>query len=505
LALKISIPSSCKPGLVFLLSAIALLILAYFSEGYYHPDEHFQILEFARWKLDPLRPEPLPWEFFEQMRPAVQPAMVVVLHTIFAPFGADDPFLIAFSLRILSAGISFLSMWMIYRQYRMHIRDEVLQKWFLLLSFLLWFALYNAVRFSSETWSGAIFIIGFSYLFTRKRRLRNFDFLLTGLILGFSFVFRYQAGFLIAGFFTWLLAHRLILERDTTPGPGLAPEKKMKTLQFILMVAGIAGAIAIGILVDRWFYGRWVLTAWNYFEQNILADKISDFGVEPWWFYLEDVFIRAIPPFSLVFIIGSLIPFILLRDDLLTWTLLPFILLHFVISHKETRFLYPLTGFLPILIIKGMERIKEIWKFSVPENRCTRIFATIFWFVNCTLIFIVFFIPADSQVGIYGKIFHRYPYPATLYYFSDDPYHRALDIGYYKRSDLVIRKAASVAGLDSVPEKKYLIAIKARDREFEKVKNLNPVYSTYPEWIKHFNFNHWLDRTQVWYIYEIEN
>ncbi len=135
---------------------------------------------------------------------------------------------------------------------------------------------------------------------------------------------------------------------------------------------------------------------------------------------------------------------------------------------------------------------------------CTkRIFAKIFWIVNCSFIFVVFFIPADSQVRMYQKIFHQYPYPVTLYYFSDDPYQRALDISYYKRRDLVIRKAESVAGLDSGLEKKFLVAIKGRDREFEKLKNFKPVYSTYPEWVKYFNFNHWLDRTQVWYIYEI--
>jgi phosphatidylinositol glycan class B len=83
--LKNLIISPQKPWIVYLLSATALLILTYFSVGYYHPDEHFQILEFARWKLDPSRSEPLPWEFYHQMRPAIQPVMVVVIHKILAP------------------------------------------------------------------------------------------------------------------------------------------------------------------------------------------------------------------------------------------------------------------------------------------------------------------------------------------------------------------------------------------------------------------------------------
>jgi phosphatidylinositol glycan class B len=478
------------------------LILAYFSVGYYHPDEHFQILEFARWKLDPSRPEPLPWEFAYQIRPAVQPAMVVVIHKILAPFGCSDPFLITFLLRILSASLSFLAMWMMYQRYRMEISNEILRKWFLLLSFLLWFALYNAVRFTSETWSGAVFMIGFSYLFILVRTPRNMDFFVTGILLGFSFILRYQTGFLIAGYFLWFLIYRLIVNKDASLFPGERPAKRTKILQLVFMTLGIIGAMSTGVLIDRWFYGNWVLTAWNYFDQNILADKISGFGIQPWWFYFEDIFIRVIPPFSLVFIFGSLIVFIMLRNELLTWTLVPFILIHFLIGHKETRFFYPLIGFLPVIIIKGITIIKENWSITILENNFIRIFAKIFWIVNCSFILLVFFIPADSQVNMYRKIYHRYPYPVTLYYITDDPYHRALDISYYKRRDLCIKKGGSVAWLDSVSEKKYLVAIKNRDPEFEKVKNLKQVYSTYPEWFTHLNFNQWQERTQMWYLFE---
>ena len=494
--------SPTNPWPVFLLSATALLILAFFSVGYYHPDEHFQILEFARWKLDPTRSEPLPWEFFQQMRPAIQPAIVVSVHKVFAFFGNSDPFLITFFLRVLSAGLSFLAFWMMFQRYKREIISEILQKWFLLLSFLLWFSLYNAVRFSSETWSGAIFIIGFSYLFVTRQPPAYFDFFITGIILGLSFIFRYQTGFLIAGFLLWLVVFRLIISKETSHSPTIKPRVKQKILQLTILVSGIVVVIIAGVVVDRWFYGKWVLTAWNYFEQNILADKISGFGIQPWWFYFEDVFIRALPPFSLVFILGSLIVFIFRRNDILTWTLVPFIMIHFIIGHKEVRFFYPLIGFLPILVIKGIETAKEKWFPTILQKRFTLIFSKIFWIVNCIFIFVVFFIPADSQIGLYQKIYDRYPYPITLYYISDDPYHRALDISYYKRGSLSIKKAVMSSLPDSIPDKKYLIALRKDDFGIERLKNRKQIYSTYPEWIKYFNFNNWLSRTQVWYIYE---
>lgn len=477
-----------KPWQIYLLSASALLILAYSSIGYYHPDEHFQILEFAAWKLNLTPPGELAWEFHYQMRPAIQPAIVVAIHHIFAFFGCKNPFTIAFFLRILSACLSFFSMWMIYQTYSKGVKEGILQKWFLSLSFLLWFALYNDVRFSSETWSGSIFIIGFSYLFLKIKQLRDQDYFITGILLGLSFVFRFQAGILIAGFFLWLI---------------FIKKEKIRYLSFI--ASGITVAIIMGILIDRWFYGEWTLTAWNYFQQNILEDKVSGFGIEPWWFYFEDVFIRAVPPFSLVFIISFLVIMFFLRKDVLTWTLCPFLLLHFLIGHKETRFFYPLIGFLPVLVIKAIEYVEDNMKITLTGNRYFTGLAKLFWAGNILLLLIVFFNPADEQVNLYKEVYNQYPDPITLYYTNENPYHRAKEIHYYKSKNLFIKRALSPEKPEVYTRKKYLVAIRGKDPEIELFRDHKLVYSSYPEWIKEFNFNHWLDRTNIWYVYEVSN
>jgi phosphatidylinositol glycan class B len=477
-----------KPLHVYLFSAIALLILAYFSIGYLHPDEHFQILEFAAWKLNLTTPDKLPWEFHFQIRPSIQPAIVVATHNLFALFDCRNPFFITFFLRILSAVLSFTAMWMIYRNYSGGIRDKVFQKWFLFLSFLLWFALYNNVRFTSEAWSGSIFIIGFSYLFLQKRELFWLDYFITGILLGLSFVFRFQAGLLIAGLFCWLLFI-----------------KKEKLLYLTLLAIGIAGAILLGFILDRWFYGNWVFTAWNYFQQNILADKLSGFGIQPWWFYFEDVFIRAVPPFSIVFILAFILVFIFLRKDVLTWTLLPFVLFHFLMGHKETRFFWPIIGFIPILVIKASELVQNQWNVNISGNRYFSGFVKIFMYCNILMLFIVFFNPADSQVKVYKAVYDQYPDPITLYYINEDPYYRAKEIHYYKRENLEIKKAQLRVNLDSSNRKKYLIAVRGTDPELSLFKDHKLVYASYPEWMKRFNINHWLDRTKIWYVYEDGN
>lgn len=181
--------SKSEPLAIFL-SACVLLITAFFSVGFYHADEHFQVLEFAGYKLGLTPLKDLPWEFHFRMRPALQPAMAVLLHHFFSLFGIENPFAITLILRILSAGISLTGMWLVYKAFYKTIESRILGQWFLLLSFFLWFAIYNHVRFSSENWSGTLFVIAFAFYVIRKKPGRLF-FFSVGVLTGLSFLFRY--------------------------------------------------------------------------------------------------------------------------------------------------------------------------------------------------------------------------------------------------------------------------------------------------------------------------
>ena len=60
---------------IVLLSFVLHICAAFFSEGRAHPDSDYQILEFAHSKIDTGTSRTLPWEFFDQIRPAVQPTI----------------------------------------------------------------------------------------------------------------------------------------------------------------------------------------------------------------------------------------------------------------------------------------------------------------------------------------------------------------------------------------------------------------------------------------------
>ena len=91
---------------VILLSFSLHLCAAFFSEGRAHPDSDYQILEFAHSKIETGVSRTLPWEFFEKIRPAVQPAIAYAVHRYAT---GPDPFATALLLRLASAALGFFS------------------------------------------------------------------------------------------------------------------------------------------------------------------------------------------------------------------------------------------------------------------------------------------------------------------------------------------------------------------------------------------------------------
>ena len=63
-----------RTGRIMLAGVLFTLLFALLSRGFYHPDEHFQILEYARLKLFGAETtDYMPWEYHAMMRPGIQP------------------------------------------------------------------------------------------------------------------------------------------------------------------------------------------------------------------------------------------------------------------------------------------------------------------------------------------------------------------------------------------------------------------------------------------------
>ena len=266
---------------VFIISLLIHLLTAYFSVGYHQPDEYFQVYEFAAWKLGFAPAAELPWEFGAQIRGTVQPLLVYAISQFLLVFNAFQPAWVALFFRTISALGAWWASILLYDIAKLNLATQKLDRFLLLSSVFLWFLTYQSVRFSSENWSALFLIFGLYLLLKNKSKL-NLAYLMAGVLFGISFLFRFQIAFALLGLGAWLL----FIQKTTY------------RLLFNLIFGGIL-SLLLGLLIDRWFYGNWVFTPYNYFVSNILDGNAANFGVTPWYDYFWQIFLTAVPPISI--------------------------------------------------------------------------------------------------------------------------------------------------------------------------------------------------------------
>lgn len=465
---------------IYFFSILTFLLCSIFSIGFYHPDEHFQILEFASSKFNPHVSHLLPWEFSEQIRPTLQPAMVVVMHSFLSVFGKVNPFLLAFLLRLLSFVLCFTSVYLLYQKYLPTLKNDFQRKLFEITSFLSWFVVFNGVRFSSENWSGSIFIIAFVLYFQQVQSSRK-HFFIVGLLLGLSILFRYQLIFMCAGFIAWLLF-----------------QQKEKFSRLIVMCLGILTMLLVGIGVDRWFYGEWTLTIWKYFSMNILHDKASEFGTSPWYFYFTEFLVKGIPPFSILIMVSF---FYFLRYQLkhvITWIIVPFVLVHLIIAHKEIRFLFPIIGFLPLIVTIGSNELLELFSLNNKFQAFFRKLISFGLIVNFIVLSVVCFRPMTTKLYLFHKLYAYSSKPTVLYCLNAQPY---LDIQYYRSNQMVVKEITSLDEIKQSDSRQNILLTNSRDT---LIGFSSPIFTSYPSWLKSFNFGHWMEKSESYNVYSFK-
>ncbi len=383
-------------------AALLLALTAWNSTGHHQGDEYFQILEFAAYKLGITPVHELPWEYGERMRPALQPAVAYGMYRLLGGVGTADPFVVAFLLRLLSAGLSLWVAVLLYRRY-VGVVPTGLRSAFIVLLFFHWCAYYSGVRFSSENWSGLAAVLG---LLTYPIRTPAVDQHYTpaggwssfwsGAYFGLAFLFRYQAGLLAVGFGLWLLfVHR-------------APWKAVGGL-----VAGGFTVLLLAYPLTYWLYGEWTLPAYHYFAANLIEGRAAGYGTLPWYGYFELVVLRGIPPLGLVYLGGTIVYLWVYRRDPVSWMVGLFFLVHTLLARKDIRFLFPLLPLLPILLAgagsAAYARYGPFW-----NRQWVRGTAWLCLGVNIVLLLSVAVRRADSGTGPAAYIYRTFPTGANL-------------------------------------------------------------------------------------------
>jgi len=461
---------------LFLISLLVYIITAYFSIGYYHPDEHFQILEFCNYKLGNSPAIDLPWEFHEKIRPALQPTIAFVLIKIFNALSINNPFTHALILRIFTAILS----WFVICKTALLLVDKFSFKIgktiFLFLSLLLGFIPFINVRFSSETLAGITFLSAIYFVLKlqfQTAKKKQLQLIYIGLLFGFSFFFRYQIAFAILGLVLWLVIINKMRRWD-------------------LVIIALSGIIAISmcVLIDYWFYGKFEFTPYNYFIANIVQKRAANFGVEPWWYFFSN-FIQRIPtPFGILLLLLFFIGLFKNPKDVFVWCLIPFLLAHFVIAHKEMRFLFPIVFGFTYLSALGIEHIIQILKLQ----KFGKFIFILIIVINAPSLIYNMLMPADKELYFYKFLYDKSPKRETVLISRDLDFVNqwGLKSNFYNLPNIIFIEMFSDKSIMDLlskykPDSLYILTEKNLPEILYKGYNNKCVYTLYPDWGLWFN------------------
>ncbi len=446
---------------IWLVGIVIHVLAAWLSKGYFHVDEHFQLLEYASYKLHRTDISNLPWEYGKGMRPSLQ-VMVAYLMTFCLQF--LNPFHIAFILRLLSVALALTA---VYHAGKTVFHNEKHLKLYYLIALSLWFMPYQYVRFSSENWSG------FMMLFSVILVLRNKPMIYCGLLSGLAFCFRYQAAFFIFGLFMWLLFI-----------------KKANIRQVSFFISGFLIVFMLGVLTDYWLYGKWVLSSYQYFFINLVEGKAAEYGTEPFYYYFKMITESAMVPIGLLLIMSYIFFLTKQPKSVFTWVSLPFLLLHCLIAHKELRFLFPLVYFVPVFLTVLLSRL-DLGKTKQPA--IIRIFAWLCIVLNFILLPLSSFKASNPRISLQEHLYKTDEAPVCL---KENPY---LDVHWYTfyfPEKFDPRHLQVVSTGDSLRSGQTLIV-----RSYiSRLEATNIVYRQVPPWLEQVNYGHWLDRSNFWCI-----
>jgi phosphatidylinositol glycan class B len=475
-----------------LLAGLGVYIFtAFASQGYIQSDEHFQVLEFADYKLGVTPAADLPWEFQQQIRPALQPALAVGVIRTARAAGILDPFSEAFLLRLISAVLAILVYAWISTRLPTDSSGESGGRMLLALAILLWFVPTLSVRFSSENWSGLAFLggVGLLPLSAAEDRQSALRSAAAGLLLGFAFVFRFQVGFAIAGVAAWLLLQR-----------------RLRWTRAATIIAGGLCAVAIGLAADHWLYGNSVVTQWRYLEANVLRGKAAEFGVSPWWYYLPAFVMAAIPPISLILLLLAGYGMYRNPRHVFTWASIPFVLAHLVVGHKELRFLFPMLFPFLWLVVSGWKE----WRSRVTLGRVVKAGFAACVVINLVALVFVSTRARQQAVPCWQYLYHYSSHrDAVLYAEGSSPYQSGmLKTYFYRAPALTVRVVSTLAELHNGVRGGLEVGDLLLQRHLAAPPaipgyRIERAFRAFPDWMMHLDIGHWEERTEIWTIYRV--
>jgi len=482
---------------IVFMAAIVFGVTAFNSHGFFHGDEHFQIVEFAGLKLGTHAPHELVWEFDEKIRPTLQPSICFVLLSLFDTIGIADPYTQMFLLRLMTALFAVFVITRLIKATEGHIEDRLKIPYYLL-SFFLWFIPFISVRFSSETLSALFFVLALTLVL--KKLDKPSAYFKVGLLLGVSFLFRFQIAFAIVGLGLWLL---------------LINRSKLKDI--LLLTLAFLIVVMLGTAIDCWFYSELVFTPWNYIKVNIIEGVAATFSTSPWHYYMEKLVTYPSAFIGIPLALSIVLVLIAKPKSVVLWCIVFFTVGHSIFSHKEERFLFPLVYLFPLVLIEGYTIVRRLISVPLLTKTLGIVVGVVFIAVNATGLVAMSRKSAGlGRLEITRHIHQTYgDKPINLIFCKwANPYNPwGTPMKFYEEKNIVYREIGNMCELnDSLlnPRSINLFALRKIDLDRKECQEIISRYKleldrrSSPHWIERLNSKQvWFENENVFELYSI--
>lgn len=325
------------PGSILLTGM--MILNSIHSIQYYNPDEHYQIIEFAGYKQGLVSETDLAWEFEAKSRQAIQPFIAYVVFIIADTLGFESPVEKIQLLRLFMILLVVPTIFLFVKNTLHHFHPSI-RKLYIFSSFTIWIVPYYYIRFTSETFSGILFLLSAGILLNPNKK--KIAILIAGFIIGLACYSRFQTILPLLGFII-----------------GLWIFEKFNLRQTAILITGFIVAFGLGLIVDFWFYGEWVFTPGRYIEYQIIKNVANDFGTEPFYYYLP-LLLKFSTPFLGIMLFIILIGTPAIKGvNTLYLTFMSSLVLLSILGHKEFRFLIPVLLIIPYVYFSFVNKLHK--------------------------------------------------------------------------------------------------------------------------------------------------
>ncbi|XP_076115625.1 GPI alpha-1,2-mannosyltransferase 3-like [Mytilus galloprovincialis] len=280
------------------------------------PDEYWQSLEVAHNMS--FGYGYLTWEWKHGLRGYLYPFVFSSLYKFLYIFGLDSRLLLIKLPRILQGVFAaFGDLYLFKLSWKL--TDRATAQWSLFCQVTSWFMFYCITRTLTNSMETVLVTVALYYYPWPKCKSTSLTKFLV--FASLSVLVRPTAAII------WLLMCSWHLQQSS--------HNIFKILKQYFFIGSVM--LVFSCIIDRWYYGDWILVQYNFIEFNVLKGGGSFYGTHPWHWYIT----QGYP----VIMTSHLFPFVMgawkARNKVLLFLIVWTIFFYSFLSHKEFRFLLP--------------------------------------------------------------------------------------------------------------------------------------------------------------------